>query len=58
MTVAIRWAGDVTRAVSVICHSPALTGVQPGNAEDKRIFFCWSAISNSKKDLISLFDDG
>jgi hypothetical protein len=36
MTIAIRLAGDGIRAVLVICHSPALTGNEPGYSQERR----------------------
>jgi hypothetical protein len=42
-------------AVRIICHSPALTGLWPANAADKRILFCQSAICESKKDFLSIY---
>jgi hypothetical protein len=42
------------RAVLVIHHSPALTALRPVNPEDKRIFFCMSAIHDSNKDFFSI----
>jgi hypothetical protein len=40
--------------VLIIGRSPAVTGVQPANGGDKRIFFWQSAIPTHKKDFYSI----
>jgi hypothetical protein len=54
MRIAFRKNGDAMGAASVICHSPALASIMPVDEEDKRIFFCQSAIWNLKKDSFSI----